>query len=101
MCIRDSLSGVLHGEMLADGGLTKVRGGAARHDRALAHDGIGAGEAPGELEVLLDQEHRDAALLDAQDRILDLEDHVGLNPLGGLVHEAVSYTHLTLPTSDL
>jgi hypothetical protein len=67
--------------------VAQIGGGPARHDGALAHDGVGAGEAPRELQILLDEEHGDAPLPDAPDRPFDLLDHVRLYPLGGLVHE--------------
>src|ERR1700730_7774631 len=77
-----------NGQVLSHRIVTQVGGGPARYDGALAHDGVGAGQAPGELEVLLDQEHGDAALLDALDRVFELEDHVWLYRLGRLVlHE--------------
>src|SRR6266568_3091687 len=76
-----------NGQMLSHRIVTQVGGGSARHDGALAHDGVGVGEAPCEFEILLDEEHGDAALLDALDRSFDLLDHVRLYPFRGLVHQ--------------
>src|SRR5713101_6642554 len=75
------------GQVLSHHVMAQVGREAARDDGALAHDGVGVREPPGELEVLLHEEHGDAPLLDAPDGVLDLEDDVGLDALGGLVHE--------------
>src|SRR6266545_806895 len=77
----------LHGEVFAHHIVTQIGGRAARHDGALAHDGVGAGQAPGELEVLLDEQHGEPPALDAPDDLLDLQDHRGLDPLGRLVQQ--------------
>src|SRR5262245_60162696 len=76
-----------NGQVLSDDVVAQIGGGSPRYDGALAHDGVGAGEAPRELEVLLHEEDGDAALLDALDGALDLEDHVGLDALRRLVHQ--------------
>src|SRR3990172_4418999 len=85
-----SLGGVparLDRQVLSDGLVAQVGRGPARHDRSLAHDGVRVGHAPGELEILLHQQHRDPALLDPLDRLLDLQDDGGLYPLRGLIQE--------------
>src|SRR5215813_7891094 len=76
-----------NGQVLSDDVVAQISGGSPRYDGALAHDGVGAGEAPRELEVLLHEEDGDAALLDTHDGALDLEDDVGLDALRRLVHQ--------------
>src|SRR5258705_9208487 len=79
--------GSLNRQVLPDHILAEVLRRATRHYGALAHDRVGGGQSPGELEVLLDQEHRDALRPDPLDGFLDLVDDRGLDALGGLVHQ--------------
>src|SRR5213075_1000155 len=83
---RTGSRGRLHAQQAAHRPRIAVTGTAAVDDPALLHHEVAGSEAPRELEVLLDEQDRDAELAaDPAERLLDLEDDRRLDAFGRLV----------------
>src|SRR6478735_3041634 len=85
----ERIAAILHPEILLDDVVADLEVGGQRvmPDRALLHDVDPLTRLQGQRHVLLDQENRDAFVVQRVDDLMDLGDHARHQPLGRLVEQ--------------
>src|SRR4029079_4237848 len=79
----------LHSQVLVDDGIVhfELRGDGVVAHRTLLHEVDALARRERERHVLLDQQDRDAFLVQRRDDLADLRDHARHQPFGGLVEQ--------------